>query len=119
MTKRVVQSALLLALLPAAAPASLSSASTIIEPTCADLMAALKVADPGERPTKRRKEAALQAQDDIATALFWLHGWNVAKGQASLPVTRDWMVAELKRVTEVCRAGSPDGSALVSEVATR
>lgn len=91
----------------------------MIEPTCADLTAALRMADPGEKPNARRQAAAEEAQDDIATALFWLHGWHAARGTASLPVKRDWMVAELKRVVEACRAQSPDGTALVSQVATK
>lgn len=103
-------------------PASAQAAPApdiIAEPTCADLMAALRVADPGERPSAKRKAAAEKAQDDIATALFWLHGWHYAKGQATLPVEKDWMVVELKRVVEACRSGSPDGTALISQVATR
>ncbi len=94
-------------------------ASEVVEPTCADLMAALRVADPGEKPSSRRLEAAEEAQDDIATALFWLHGWHTSKGTASLPVKRDWMVAELKRVVEACRSRSPDGAMLISQVATQ
>lgn len=108
----------------AAAPASAQEpaatpSNEIVEPTCADLMAALRVADPGDRPSKSRKAAAEEAQDDIATALFWLHGWHHARGQAALPVKRDWMVAELKRVVEACRTRSPDGAMLVSQVATQ
>jgi hypothetical protein len=94
-------------------------ASAAVEPTCSDLMAALRVADPGERPSARRQAAAEEAQDDIAVALFWLHGWHAARGEASLPVTRDWMAAELKRVVAACKAQSPDGTALVSAVATK
>lgn len=91
----------------------------MIEPTCADLTAALRMADPGEKPNAKRQAAAEEAQDDIATALFWLHGWHTARGTATLPVKRDWMVSELKRVVEACRAQSPDGTALVSQVATK
>jgi hypothetical protein len=94
-------------------------ANDIVEPTCADLMAALRVADPGDRPSAKRKAKAEEAQDDIATALFWLHGWHHARGQATLPVKRDWMVAELKRVVEACRTRSSDGTMLISQVATQ
>jgi hypothetical protein len=83
------------------------------------MMAALRMADPGERPSSKRKAAAEEAQDDIAVALFWLHGWHAARGEASLPVKRDWMVSELKRVVAACKAQSPDGKALVSAVATK
>ena len=92
---------------------------TVIEPTCADLMAALRVADAGAKPSAKRQAQAEEAQDDIATALFWLHGWQTARGNASLPVKRDWMVAELKRVTVACKANSPDGAALISVIATQ
>jgi len=91
----------------------------MIEPTCSDLMAALRMADPGERPSIKRKAAAEEAQDDIATALFWLHGWHTARGETSLPVKRDWMAAELKRVVLACKAQSPNGEALVSTVSTK
>jgi len=91
----------------------------IIEPTCADLTAALRIADPGKDPSPERKEDALAAQDDIATALFWLHGWHHGRGEATLPVTRDWMAAELKRVVEACNRYSSDGAMLVSEAAKK
>ena len=94
-------------------------ANEVVEPTCSDLMAALRMADPGERPSSTRKLAAEEAQDDIAVAMFWLHGWHVARGEASLPVKRDWMMTELKRVVAACKAQSPDGTALVSAVATK
>jgi hypothetical protein len=94
-------------------------ASEVIEPTCSDMMAALRVADPGKQPSAKRQLAAEQAQDDIAAALFWLHGWHTARGTATLPIKRDWMVNELKRVVDACKAQSPDGTALVSTVATR
>jgi hypothetical protein len=94
-------------------------ANELIEPTCGDLMAALRMADPGERPSSKRKVAAEEAQDDIATALFWLHGWHTARGETSVPVKRDWMAAELKRVVAACKAQSPNGTALVSAVATK
>lgn len=112
--------ALLALLLPAAAAGAQQqpAPAEMIEPRCGDLMAALRVADPGDKPGAKRQAAAEEAQDDIATALFWLHGWHTAKGTATLPVRRDWMVAELKRVVEACRLRSPDGDALVSQVAT-
>jgi hypothetical protein len=94
-------------------------ANDVVEPTCADLIAALRMADPGEKPSSKRQAAAEEAQDDIAVALFWLHGWHVARGEATLPVQRDWMVNELKRVVAACKAQSPDGTALVSAVATK
>jgi hypothetical protein len=94
-------------------------ANDVVEPTCSDLMAALRMADPGKQPSSKRQAAAEEAQDDIAVALFWLHGWHVARGEASLPVKRDWMVNELKRVVDACKAQSPDGTALVSAVATK
>jgi hypothetical protein len=112
---------MLAALLPISAQAQdkPAPAAEMIEPTCADLMAALRVADPGKQPSTKRQAAAEEAQDDIATALFWLHGWHTARGTATLPVKRDWMVAELKRVVAACKTDSPDGKALVSQVATK
>lgn len=92
-------------------------ANEIVEPTCADFMAALRVADPGKKPSKQRQAEADAAQDDIATGLFWLHGWHYAKGEATLPVTREWMVAEMKRLAESCRTKSPDGTMLISQAA--
>lgn len=108
----------LLAAIPAMAEAA-PPANAVIEPTCADLMAAIRVADPGERPTRQRQAEAKAAQDVIATGLFWLHGWHYGRGQATLPVTKDWMVAELKRVVEACRTHSPDGALPFSQAAIR
>jgi len=96
-----------------------AQSDAILEPSCADLMAALRVADPGKKPSRKHREDALAAQDDIATALFWLHGWHHAQGRAKLPVTRAWLATELKRVVEACNRYSPDGSMLVSEAAKR
>jgi hypothetical protein len=110
--------AILLAPVPAMAQDKAAApANEVVEPSCADLMAGLRVADPGKNPSKQRKAQADAAQDDIATALFWLHGVHFAKGEATLPVTRDWMVAELKRVAEACHTRSPDGSMLLSKAA--
>jgi hypothetical protein len=110
--------ALLLTPLPALAQnTAAAAASEVVEPTCADLMAALRVADAGKNPSRQRKAAADAAQDDIATALFWLHGVNFAKGTATLPITRTWMIGELKRVAEACKTKSPDGKLLISAAA--
>lgn len=110
--------AILLAPVPAVSQDQAAKpANEIVEPTCADLMAALRVADPGEKPSQQRKAEAEAAQDDVATALFWLHGVHYAKREATLPVTGDWMVAGLKRVVEACRTKSLDGTLLLSKAA--
>ena len=83
------------------------------------MFAALRVADPGENPSRKRRKEAEEAQDDIATALVWLHGWHYGRGTATLPVTKDWMVAELKRVVEACKTRSQDGALLISQAATQ
>lgn len=112
--------ALVLAMAIAApALAAAPKGEVVVEPTCADLAAALRVARVDAKAKPARLAAAQAAQDDIATVLYWLHGWHVARGEASLPVTRDWMIGELKRVTDACQARSPDGAMLVSAVATK
>lgn len=79
--------------------------------TCGDLMHALRVADPGTRPTVERQRSAQEAQDDIAQGLTWMHGYKAGKyGPENVPpLTPDWLQKQLKSVITSCNARSPDG----------
>jgi len=79
--------------------------------TCGDMIATLRVADPGKNPSKERQRQAIEAQDDVAIGLYWIHGYLVGtKGEAAPRLTKEWMQTEVVRLVEVCKAKNPDGS---------
>jgi hypothetical protein len=88
-----------------------------LDVTCGDMIATLRVADPGKNPSKERQRQAIEAQDDIAIGLYWIHGYLVgAKGAAAPPLTKAWMEGEVVRLVEVCKVKSPDGKASLVQV---
>lgn len=81
-----------------------------LDVTCGDMIATLRVANPGKNPSKERQRQAIEAQDDVAIGLYWIHGYLVgSKGNAAPKLTKAWMEAEVVRLVEVCNAKSPDG----------
>lgn len=85
--------------------------------TCADMNAAIKEADPGKNPSKARQLRAIEAQDDLAFGLYWIHGWLVGKEGAAAPtLTSDWMKGQLVRLVDLCKARSPDGRMTLVQV---
>lgn len=96
----------------AVAPAFAAEPAGPLDVTCGDMIATLRVADPGKNPSKERQQQAIEAQDDVAIGLYWIHGYLVGtKGAAAPPLTRAWMETEIVRLVEVCKTKSPDGKA--------
>jgi hypothetical protein len=99
-----------LAAILAAAPASAAEPAGPLDVTCGDMIATLRVADPGPNPSPERQRQAVEAQDDVAIGLYWIHGYLVGtKGEAAPRLSKDWMQAEVVRLVEMCKAKSPDG----------
>jgi hypothetical protein len=93
-----------------AVPALAAEPAGPMEVTCGDMIATLRVADPGKNPSKDRQRQAIEAQDDVAIGLYWIHGYLVgSKGDAAPKLTRGWMESEIVRLVELCKAKSPDG----------
>lgn len=99
---------------PPAAPAV-----DLLETTCADYLTGLKLADPGENPSAEATAAAQEVQDDIVNALMWMHGYQTGRAPQGQPVplTKEWLTAEVGKLAEACRAQSPDGSMTLVTVA--
>ncbi len=98
-------------------PAFAAEPAGPLDVTCGDMIATLRVADPGKNPSKERQRQAIEAQDDVAIGLYWIHGFLVgSKGAAAPPLTRAWMESEIVRLVEVCKARSPDGKASLVQV---
>jgi hypothetical protein len=88
-----------------------------LDVTCGDMIATLRVADPGQNPTEERQRQAVEAQDDVAIGLYWIHGYLVGtKGDAAPRLTKEWMQSEVVRLVEVCKAQSPDGKKSLVQV---
>jgi hypothetical protein len=91
-------------------PAFAAEPAGPLDVTCGDMIATLRVADPGPNPSPERQRQAVEAQDDVAIGLYWIHGYLVGtKGEAAPKLTRAWMQTEVVRLVEVCKAQSPDG----------
>lgn len=85
--------------------------------TCGDMMRALRIADPGKNPTAERQRAAIEAQDDIAGGLYWIHGYRTGTMGSNVPaLTPDWMGKELKSLVASCKASSPNGNATLLQM---
>lgn len=98
-------------------PAFAAEPAGPLDVTCGDMIATLRVADPGKSPSKNRQQQAIEAQDDVAIGLYWIHGFLVgSKGAAAPALTKAWMESEIVRLVEVCKAKSPDGSASLVQV---
>lgn len=94
----------------AIAPAFAAEPAGPMDVTCGDMIATLRIADPGKDPSEERKRQAIEAQDDVAIGLYWIHGYLVgSKGDAAPKLTKEWMQSEVVRLVDVCRAKSPDG----------
>lgn len=92
----------------AAQPTQLADPMTV---TCGDMLAALRAADPGPNPGRKRRLEAEAAQDDLAAGLYWVHGFRTGTmGEAAPALTPEWMAAEVKGLAARCRAMSPDGT---------
>lgn len=108
----------------AALPASAQSPgpdTDLLTATCADLMEGLKLADPGPGASADQKRIALEAQDDIATGLAWVHGYQAGRGSGATPpaMTRRWMADTLPRLAQACTRQSPDGKMRLADVVAR
>ena len=98
-------------------PALAAEPAGPLDVTCGDMTATLRLADPGKNPSKERRQQAIEAQDDVAIGLYWIHGYLVGtKGAAAPPLTREWMESEIVRLVDLCKANSPDGKASLVQV---
>lgn len=87
--------------------------------TCSEYISALQIADPGKSATKKQKERAASAQDDLSLAMFWLHGYLLGRDHTQVPLNRDWMVEHVGKLAKSCQANSPDGSMRLVDAATK
>jgi hypothetical protein len=88
-----------------------------LDVTCGDMMETLRDVDPGKNPSSERRRRAIEAQDDVAIGLYWIHGYLVGTRGAAAPVlTREWMSSEVVRLVELCSTHSPDGTMTLVQV---
>ena len=69
----------------------------------------LSIAAPAADAGKAEQELALQAQDDIAEGLMWIHGYlsgrEAASGRPVPPLTRSWLSIIARRAAVKPSAG--------------
>ncbi len=83
---------------------------------CGQYLQSARLANPGPKPSADRQALAIAAQDALASAMLWVHGYNSAKvGGPPEPLTRDWMVTMVGKVAKVCREKSSDGRLRVAD----
>jgi hypothetical protein len=106
-----------LAALCASAPLSAAEPAGPLDVTCGDMIETLLDVDPGKHPSRERRKRAIEAQDDVAMGLYWIHGYLVGtRGAAAPALTKEWMSSEVVRLYELCTAHSPDGTMTLVEV---
>jgi hypothetical protein len=108
---------LALAALCTSAAVSAAEPAGPLDVTCGDMIETLRLVDPGRNASSARKQRAIEAQDDVAMGLYWIHGYLVGtKGAAAPALTREWMSSEVVRLVELCRTHSPDGTMTLVQV---
>lgn len=101
--------AILLAGTASAAPPKPASGEDLLNVSCGDYIAALKVADAGKSPTAERLAQAKKAQDDLFTAMSWVHGYVSGRnGLAKAPTLNSaWVSATIGKLAAVCTNSKP------------
>lgn len=99
-----------------------TKATDLLDVSCADYLQALDIARVEEGAAAARKEEAEKAQDDIVSAMLWLHGHDSGRqppGTAFAPLTEAWISEAVIRVAKACQAHSPDGRMRLADAATK
>jgi hypothetical protein len=77
---------------------------------CAQFAQAMNYAKLPAKPTKKQKEFAALAQDDLVLAMMWVNGYlagrDGAKGTHAFE--KEWIVTYIGKLAEICRANSGD-----------
>ena len=98
---------------PAETPA-IGATDDLLALSCADFLATAAVALDEED-----EEAALSAQDEIASGLIWVHGYLFAKEDGEIPVlSQNWIESTAKRIHETCMAAEDPTALNLFEVAS-
>lgn len=99
---------------------ALAADENLPDVTCGQYLTALSVAVPPSGATAAQKSMAVQAQDDIAQGLMWIHGFlsgQAAAGGKPVPaLTKSWLSAQITPLAKACQARSADGSALLVDI---
>jgi hypothetical protein len=87
--------------------------------TCAQFAKAMEYAKPPAKPTKKQKEFAALAQDDLVLAMTWVNGYLAGRDPAKAPPAfeKEWVVSYMGKLAEICRANS--GSMLLRDAAAK
>lgn len=95
----------------------------LLDITCGQYLTALSIANPPAKPSGKQSVLAQDAQDDIADGLLWIHGYLAGKAVAAgkpLPaLTKDWMASYVPILADSCKAASPNGDMLLTEIVAR
>lgn len=92
----------------------------LIDFDCGQYLKALEVANPGDKPDEERQAQAVSAQDALAEAMLWVHGFTSGRsGRPPEPLTRPWMVDMVGKVAKACRTNSVDGKMRVADAVAK
>ncbi|MFM9977136.1 MAG: hypothetical protein ACKVOP_03700 [Sphingomonadaceae bacterium] len=99
-----------------AAPAS----NDLMDFSCGQYLQSVNIANPGTKPSAQRQAQAVPAQDALASAMMWIHGYTSGKsGQSPAPLTREWMIGMVGTVSKACREKSNDGTMRVADAVSQ
>lgn len=93
----------------------------LLDTTCGDYLQGLQAARPGDKATAAQKRRAQEVQDDITSALMWVHGYTSARAADGKfpPLTQAWMRETVVRLAQSCKAHSPDGKMRLADAASK
>jgi hypothetical protein len=75
---------------------------------CGQFAQAMSYAKLPAKPTKKQKEVAILAQDDLILAMTWVNGYLAGRDPAkgSPGFDKEWVVTYMGKLAEICRANS-------------
>ena len=88
--------------------------------SCADFINAAGIAVPPKKATAAQQRRAEGAQDAIAAAMVWLHGYLTGRGTPNLgEMSRAWLQDTVARVSRECKAAPQPAQLLLVDVVSR
>lgn len=117
----VTMMAILMATAATAQPVPDPEDPDLLGATCGQYQAALRAATPGPNAGPKAKDRAAAAQDDIASAMMWVHGFQSGRaGPGRMePLTKAWMVDTVGKLSAACRTYSPNGKMRIARAAAK
>lgn len=107
---------------PALAQQPAQTETDLLGATCGDYLAAARLAQPGDKPSKKRRAEAEDAQDALVDAMLWMHGYLTGRapaGTPEVPLTRSWMAEHVGKLAKACTDSGSENTTRLADVVRR